>query len=45
MLWVWPSVFTVPHFSYDAELQFEKANGEYNANGINSLDPLIETEI
>ncbi|XP_076733123.1 uncharacterized protein LOC112430670 isoform X1 [Maylandia zebra] len=30
---VWPSVFTVPHFSYEAELQLEKANAEFIAGG------------
>ncbi|KAL4008928.1 hypothetical protein ACER0C_002780 [Sarotherodon galilaeus] len=30
---VWPSVFTVPRFSYEAELQLEKANAEFIAGG------------
>ncbi|XP_051778517.1 uncharacterized protein LOC127526633 [Erpetoichthys calabaricus] len=32
---VWPSVFTVPRFSYEAELQLEKANAEFSAGGTN----------
>lgn len=30
---VWPHVFTVPCFSYEAELQLEKANAECSASG------------
>lgn len=30
---VWPSVFTVPRFSYEAELQLEKANAEFISGG------------
>ncbi|KAL2089328.1 hypothetical protein ACEWY4_014016 [Coilia grayii] len=29
----WPSLFTVPHFSYCAEVQLETANGEFRAHG------------
>lgn len=36
--WVWPRVFTIPPFSYDAELQLEKA--EYNASGVYSSPSL-----
>lgn len=30
---VWPSVFTIPSFNYDAELQLDKANAEYSVSG------------
>lgn len=44
-LWGWPSVFTVPHFSYDAELQLEKANAEYRASGIHlSPSPKLKSQ-
>ncbi|XP_034557216.1 uncharacterized protein LOC117825460 [Notolabrus celidotus] len=44
--WVWPSVFPVPSFSYDAELQLEKANAEYNASGIRlSPSPKLKSAI
>lgn len=30
--WVWPSVFTILHFKYDAELELKKANTDYKTN-------------
>lgn len=30
--WLWPSVFIIPHFRYDAELELEKANADYKTN-------------
>ena len=30
---VWPGVFPVPRFGYEAELQLEKANAEFSAGG------------
>lgn len=42
----WPSVFTIPVFSYDAEIQLEKANAEYSANGTSfSLPPKLKSHI
>lgn len=35
---VWPSVFTIPSFNYDAELQLDKANAECSVSGT-SLSP------
>lgn len=31
--WVWPSVFTVPQLSYDAEFELEKADAAYSKGG------------
>lgn len=30
---IWPSVFTIPSFNYDAELQLDKANAECSVSG------------
>lgn len=35
---VWPSVFTIPQFKYESELQLEKANADYKTNAT-LLDP------
>ncbi len=43
---VWPSVFTIPSFNYDAELQLDKANAEYSASGTHlSLSPKLKSHI
>ncbi|XP_051815604.1 uncharacterized protein LOC110954116 [Acanthochromis polyacanthus] len=31
--WVWPSIFSIPTFNYEAELQLEKANAENCTDG------------
>lgn len=36
---VWPTVFTIPSFNYDAELQLEKANAECSVSGTHLSPP------
>lgn len=44
--WVWPSVFTIPRFKYDAELELEKANAGYKTNGtILNPSPKLKSHI
>lgn len=43
---VWPSVFTIPSFNYDAELQLDKANAEYSVSGTHlSPSPKLKSQI
>ena len=42
----WPSVFSVPHFNYESELQLEKADDQYSASGSHlSLQPKLKSHI
>lgn len=42
----WPKTFVVPHFSYCAQMMFQKRNDDFNANGsLLSLLPKVRTEI
>ncbi|XP_056441358.1 uncharacterized protein LOC130378678 [Gadus chalcogrammus] len=42
----WPSVFSIPQFNYESELQLEKADAEYSARGSHlSLQPKLKSHI
>ncbi|XP_039544877.1 uncharacterized protein LOC120491248 [Pimephales promelas] len=42
----WPETFVVPRFSYCAEMQLQKGNDEFNANGtLLSLAPKLRSDI
>ncbi|XP_059358598.1 uncharacterized protein LOC132096930 [Carassius carassius] len=42
----WPKEFVVPRFSYCAEMQLQKGNDEFNANGtLLSLTPKLRSDI
>ncbi|XP_060796594.1 uncharacterized protein LOC132898947 [Neoarius graeffei] len=43
---VWPSVFTIPSFNYDAELQLDKANTECSVSGTHlSPSPKLKSHV
>ncbi|TKS64894.1 hypothetical protein D9C73_027686 [Collichthys lucidus] len=43
---IWPSVFTIPSFNYDAELQLDKANAECSVSGTHlSPSPKLKSHI
>lgn len=42
----WPDVFSVPHFTYDAELQLQQANTTFKENGTRLLpEPKLKSAI
>ncbi len=43
---MWPSLFIVPNFSYFAEIQLQRANAEFRANGtLLTLPPKLRMDI
>ena len=44
--WSWPSVFTIPYFGYESNLQLEKADAEYSAKGSHlNVPPKLKSNI